>query len=257
MAMLAARRLIAPLGRTHAPIGVLAPIGARGESRLATEHPITHDAPHGSNRYSAARAHLAHGLAPSICDIELDRAQGSWVYTKDGKDLLDFTCGIGVTNLGHCYPRVVKACQEQLTKLFHGSVAVGLSTPIISLTERLMAGILPPSHDRVMYSTTGAEAVENAIRTVRCATGKQNIIVFQGACGRAGRPRAPRSPSASAARAAHARRFVRPAAPRPARRHRRVPRAHERDARAHALQDGLRHAQLPADGRRVRRAFPV
>jgi len=120
------------------------------------------------------------GLANPIFDVEMVRAEGSWIYTEDGLDLLDFTSGIGVTNLGHCHPKVVAAAQHQLTQLCHGAVAVGLSKPLIQLTEQLVNGILPAAHDRVMYSTTGAEAVENAIRLSRAATGKPNIICFQG-----------------------------------------------------------------------------
>jgi len=154
-----------------------------GVARLATlpnEHPVKHEVPHGSMRFAMARSHLMQGLASPICDIEVERAEGSWVYTTDGHDLLDFTCGIGVTNLGHCHPKVVAAAQYQLTQLCHGAVAVGLSKPLIALTEKLVNGIIPPAHDRVMYATTGAEAVENAVRLARAATGKPNIISFQG-----------------------------------------------------------------------------
>lgn len=142
-------------------------------------HEVAHTAPHGSTGYAMARAHLMQGLANPICDVEMVRAEGSWVYTYDGLDLLDFTCGIGVTNLGHCHPKVVKAAQDQLGRLCHGSVAVGLSRPLVQLTSKLIE-MVPGTHDRVMFSTTGAEAVENAVRLARACTGRPNLVCFQG-----------------------------------------------------------------------------
>jgi 4-aminobutyrate aminotransferase-like enzyme len=49
-------------------------------------------------------------------------AKGSWMFTKDGRKLLDLCCGIAVTNTGHCHPKVVKAIQDQATKVFHSQV---------------------------------------------------------------------------------------------------------------------------------------
>ena len=143
--------------------------------------------------------------------------------TADGARTSTSACGIGVTNTGHCHPRVVAAAREQLGRVVHAQIAVGLHTPMIELTARLVgehgpgSGVLPASHDRAMYSTTGAEAVENALRLARAATGRPNVIVFQG--GYHGRTHA--------------------------------------TARAHALQDGLRRRERARDARRVRRALPV
>jgi 4-aminobutyrate aminotransferase len=132
-------------------------------------------------RYVSAREHLAHGLASPLCESEVSHALGSWVYTREGNKLLDFTSGIGVTNVGHCHPTVVKATKAQLGKLFHTSMVTGLPESVISLTHKLVGGILPAALNQVMYSTTGAEAVENAMRIARAATSKSNMIVFQGA----------------------------------------------------------------------------
>jgi len=56
--------------------------------------------------------------------LPLDRGEGSWLITKDGRRVLDLTCGIAVTNVGHAHPRVVKAISEQASKLMHISTGV-------------------------------------------------------------------------------------------------------------------------------------
>jgi 4-aminobutyrate aminotransferase-like enzyme len=123
---------------------------------------------------------LAEGMARPMTEMEIASGSGSYLTSADDERYLDFTSGIGVTNTGHCHPRVVAAAQEQLAKLLHGQVSVGLSAPLVALTNRMIDGVVPDSHDRVMFSTTGAEAVENAVRLVRATTGRPNLIVFQG-----------------------------------------------------------------------------
>ena len=122
-----------------------------------------------------------------MTDIEVVSGAGSYITSSDGERLLDFTCGIGVTNTGHCHPKIVAAAQDQMAKLMHGQVSIGMSSPLVTLTNRMLGNdgsgrgsLLPASHDRLMFSTTGAEAVENAIRLVRAATGRPNLIVMQG-----------------------------------------------------------------------------
>lgn len=148
-------------------------------ARRAPHHPSIDSQP--CERYASAREHLAHGLASPLCEVEVSHALGSWIYTREGNKLLDFTSGIGVTNVGHCHPTIVKATRAQLGKLFHTSMVTGLPETVISLTKKLVGGVLPPALNQVMFSTTGAEAVENAMRIARAATGKSNTIVFQGA----------------------------------------------------------------------------
>ena len=78
------------------------------------------------------------------------------------------------------HSKVVAAAQQQMGLLLHGQQSVGLSSPLVALTNRMLDGVVPASHDRLMFSTTGAEAVENAMRLARAATGRPNMIVFQG-----------------------------------------------------------------------------
>jgi 4-aminobutyrate aminotransferase len=112
-------------------------------------------------------------------DIYVERGEGSYIFTSDGRKLLDFTCGIGVTNTGHCHPRVVKAVQEQATKLLHGQANIVIHQPLLQLIHEMRA-IVPKQLDGFFFSNSGAEAVEGAIKLARMATGRTNIIVFQG-----------------------------------------------------------------------------
>lgn len=108
-----------------------------------------------------------------------ERAEGSYIYTTDGRRLLDFTCGIGVTNTGHCHPKVVAAIREQAGLFIHAQVNIVIHKPLLELIEELRQ-IVPPSIDGFFFSNSGAEAVEGAIKLARAATGKQNVIVFSG-----------------------------------------------------------------------------
>lgn len=102
-----------------------------------------------------------------------------YLYDVDGKRHLDFTARIGVTSTGHCHPRVVEAAREQVGKLIHGQYTTVMHKPLLELTEKL-GDVLPPGLDSLFFSNSGSEAVEAALRLSRQATGRPNIIVFQG-----------------------------------------------------------------------------
>lgn len=105
--------------------------------------------------------------------------EGSYLYDTDGNRYLDFTTGIGVTNTGHCHPKVVAAIQEQAGKLIHGQANIVMHEPMLQLIERLQK-IVHPSLDGFFFSNSGAEAVEGALKLAKMATGRTNVIVFQG-----------------------------------------------------------------------------
>ena len=111
--------------------------------------------------------------------IVAERAEGAYVYDQDGTRYLDFTCGIGVTNTGHCHPKVVQAVQEQAAKLLHGQVNIVFHPPLLELVEELRT-VAPEKLDCFFFSNSGAEAVEGAVKLARHATGRPNVIVFQG-----------------------------------------------------------------------------
>lgn len=111
--------------------------------------------------------------------IIASRAEGCYVYDQNGEPYLDFTCGIAVTNTGHCHPRVVEAIRKQAGLLLHGQVNIVVHEPMLELVHELRQ-IVHPSLDGFFFTNSGAEAVEGAIKLARHATGRPNVIVFQG-----------------------------------------------------------------------------
>jgi 4-aminobutyrate aminotransferase len=111
-------------------------------------------------------------------DIIVDHASGAYLYDVNGRRYLDFSTGIGVTNTGHCHPRVVAAAQEQIGKLMHGQINIVYHQPIFDLVDELKS-VVPAQLDSFFFSNSGAEAVEASIKLARHATGRPNIIVFQ------------------------------------------------------------------------------
>lgn len=107
------------------------------------------------------------------------RGEGVHLIGDDGRRYLDFTSGIGVTSTGHCHPKVVEAIQRQAGEILHGQYTTVLHPRLPELTERL-GEVLPPGLDTVFYASAGTEAVEAAIRLVRHATGRANIVAMQG-----------------------------------------------------------------------------
>ena len=118
-------------------------------------------------------------LLKQATPVVVDHALGSWIHGTDGQSYLDFTTGIGVTSTGHCHPRVVEAAREQVGKIIHAQYTTVMHQPLLRLTEKL-GEVLPPGLDSVFYATSGSEAVEAAVRLARMATGRPNIVVFQG-----------------------------------------------------------------------------
>jgi len=135
-----------------------------------------------------------------LSSVVFERGDGCYLYTKCGRKLLDFTSQIGVTNTGHCHPRIVDAAKSQIDKLIMGQVNIGYHEPMLELTELLQQRIKQyimhttaattttttttttnnNNFNRFFYATTGAEAVENAIKVSKAFTKRPGIIVFQG-----------------------------------------------------------------------------
>ena len=114
-----------------------------------------------------------------IFPIIADRGEGCYIYATDGRKYLDFTCGIGVTNTGHCHPLVVEAIREQAGLFLHAQANIVIHQPMLKLIAELKQ-IVPPSINSFFFSNSGAEAIEGAVKLARAATGKTNIIVFSG-----------------------------------------------------------------------------
>lgn len=106
------------------------------------------------------------------------RAEGALIFDEDGKELIDFAGGIGVVNAGHCPPPVVAAIREQAAKYLHTSFNVVTYEPYIELCEKLTE-ILPHGRKtKAMLVSTGAEAVENAIKIARQAVGREAVLCY-------------------------------------------------------------------------------
>ncbi|MQA08214.1 MAG: aminotransferase class III-fold pyridoxal phosphate-dependent enzyme [Pseudonocardiaceae bacterium] len=118
-------------------------------------------------------------LLKQATPVLAEYGEGVYLYDTDGRRHLDFTAGIGVTSTGHCHPKVVRAAQEQVGKLVHGQYTTVMHKPLLELSERL-GDVLPSSLDSLFFSNSGSEAVEAALRLARHATGRPNIVVFQG-----------------------------------------------------------------------------
>jgi 4-aminobutyrate aminotransferase len=112
-------------------------------------------------------------------DIVVERGEGSCLYDTAGRRYLDFTCGIAVTNTGHCHPKVVAAIQAQAARLIHGQINIVYHQPMLNVVEELQT-VVPPALDSFFFSNSGAEAIEGAVKLCKHATGRPNVIVFSG-----------------------------------------------------------------------------
>jgi 4-aminobutyrate aminotransferase/(S)-3-amino-2-methylpropionate transaminase len=108
-------------------------------------------------------------------------AKGAIITDADGRQMIDFAGGIGVLNAGHCPPSVVKAIQQQAAQLIHTCFNVAIYDVYLDLAEELVA-LFPHggTGTKVMLNNSGAEAVENAIKIARQATGRAGIICYSG-----------------------------------------------------------------------------
>ncbi len=113
--------------------------------------------------------------------IYADRAENAEVWDVEGKRYIDFAGGIAVLNTGHRHPKVLAAVRAQLDRYTHTAFQVLAYEPYIALAERLnkLAPFKGPA--KTILFTTGAEAVENAVKLARSATGRTGIIAFTGA----------------------------------------------------------------------------
>jgi 4-aminobutyrate aminotransferase len=107
------------------------------------------------------------------------KGEGVFIFDARSRRYLDFTSGIGVTNTGHCHPRVVAAVREQAGRLLHAHVNVVYHEPMLTLIDELLR-VVPEGLNTFFFANSGAEAVEASIKLARKATGRPNVIVFQG-----------------------------------------------------------------------------
>ncbi len=109
-----------------------------------------------------------------------DRAQGSELWDSSGRRYIDFVGGIGVMNVGHNHPRVMAAVREQLDRATHTAFQVVMYESYLRLAERLCEVAPGDGSKKAIFFSTGAEAVENAVKIARAATGRSAVISFAG-----------------------------------------------------------------------------
>jgi acetylornithine/succinyldiaminopimelate/putrescine aminotransferase len=113
--------------------------------------------------------------------LEIERAEGSFLYGPDGKDYIDLISGVSVSNTGHRHPAVVTAVKEQADRYMHLMVyGEVVQSPQVLYASRL-ASLLPSSLGSVFFVTSGSEAIEGAIKLARRFTGRNEIIYFRNA----------------------------------------------------------------------------
>jgi 4-aminobutyrate aminotransferase/(S)-3-amino-2-methylpropionate transaminase len=109
-----------------------------------------------------------------------DHAQGSELWDTSGRRYIDFVGGIGVMNVGHNHPRVMAAVRAQLERATHTAFQVVMYESYLRLAERLCAVAPGAGEKKAIFFSTGAEAVENAVKIARAATGRSAVISFTG-----------------------------------------------------------------------------
>src|SRR5690606_19723330 len=112
--------------------------------------------------------------------VYADKAQNAEIWDKDGKRYIDFAAGIAVLNTGHRHPKVIAAVKEQLDRFTHTCHQVVPYENYVALAERLNDIVPGDFAKKTIFATTGAEAVENAVKIARAATGRQAVIAFSG-----------------------------------------------------------------------------
>ena len=107
-------------------------------------------------------------------------AANSIIKDVEGEEYIDFVGGIGVNNVDHCNERVVAAIKEQAEKLIHSCFHIAMYEPYIALAEKLIEIAPGDSDKKAVLLNSGAEAVENAVKIARLASGKSGVVVYEG-----------------------------------------------------------------------------
>ncbi|MDR9753353.1 4-aminobutyrate--2-oxoglutarate transaminase [Pseudomonas sp. SZMC_28357] len=116
-----------------------------------------------------------------IHPIFAESAQNATVTDVEGREFIDFAGGIAVLNTGHVHPKIIAAVTAQLNKLTHTCFQVLAYEPYVELCEKINAKVPGNFDKKTLLVTTGSEAVENAVKIARAATGRAGVIAFTGA----------------------------------------------------------------------------
>lgn len=133
-----------------------------------------------SEKLVARRNAIVPGGMGMFTPITIQSGSGAIIRDADGRSYVDFAGGIGVLNAGHCPKPVVDAIVRQSKQLLHACFPVAMYEPYVALCETLAKLFPHGKSTKVMLTNSGVEAVENAVKIARQATGRQGIICFTG-----------------------------------------------------------------------------
>ncbi|PEQ08254.1 4-aminobutyrate--2-oxoglutarate transaminase [Bacillus toyonensis] len=126
-------------------------------------------------RYEEAVPTGIYHLTP----LYVKKASGAIITDVDGNQFIDFAGGIGMQNVGHCHPKVVRAVQEQAKSFIHPCFHVTPYENYIALAEKINEKIPGTSKKKTMFANSGAEAIENAVKIARKVTERSKVISFE------------------------------------------------------------------------------
>ncbi len=126
------------------------------------------------------KAALSRGVGV-LTQVFVERAENAEIWDKEGNRYIDFAAGIAVVNTGHRHPKVIAAVKDQLDHFTHTCHQVVPYENYVRLAERLNAMVPISGEVKSIFVTTGAEAVENAVKIARAATGRPAVVAFTGA----------------------------------------------------------------------------
>lgn len=122
---------------------------------------------------------IAQGMG-AMYPLYVEKAENALVWDIEGNRYIDFAAGIAVTNTGHSNPRITEAVKAQLDNFSHTCAMVTPYASFVELAEKLTKAAPGESDKKAVFLTTGAEAVENAVKVARAHTGRSGVIAFKG-----------------------------------------------------------------------------
>jgi len=154
--------------------------GAKKKAKIEVVSSATPDAKTNASLLARRQAAVPHGVA-SAAPVFASHAENAELWDVEGNRYIDFAGGIAVLNTGHRHPKVVEAAKAQEDHYTHTSFQVVPYEPYVALAEKLNALAPGDFTKKTLLVTTGAEAVENAVKIARAATGRTGVIAFTGA----------------------------------------------------------------------------
>ncbi|NAW58267.1 MULTISPECIES: 4-aminobutyrate--2-oxoglutarate transaminase [unclassified Vibrio] len=122
---------------------------------------------------------IAQGMG-ALYPLYVERAENAYVWDIEGNQYIDFAAGIAVTNTGHSHQRITEAVKAQIDHFSHTCAMVTPYASFVELAEKLTVLAPGDSDKKAIFLTTGAEAVENAVKIARAHTGRSGVIAFKG-----------------------------------------------------------------------------